>query len=76
MPHSQGLPIIPILSRINPVPPINTYFFKIHSNIVLPSMVRLGQRIRCADTRLRVRVTSCPLDGKLSLKADELKIGQ
>ena len=33
MPH----PIIPILSRINPIPRIDTYFFKVHSNIVLPS---------------------------------------
>ena len=36
MPHSQE-PSIPILSRINPIPRIDTYFFKIHSNIVLPS---------------------------------------
>ena len=35
MPRSQGLLIIPILSRINPLPRIDTYFFKIHSNIVL-----------------------------------------
>ena len=27
---------IPILSRINPIPPTDTHFFKIHSNIVLP----------------------------------------
>ena len=30
-------PIIPILSRINPIPCIGTDFFKIHCNIVLPS---------------------------------------
>ena len=33
-------PIIPILSRINPIPRIDTYFFKIHSNIFLPSTPR------------------------------------
>ena len=30
-------PIIPILSRINPIPRIDTYFFKIRSDIVLSS---------------------------------------
>ena len=33
----NGSPIIPILSRINPIPRIDTYLFKVHSNIVLPS---------------------------------------
>ena len=33
-------PIIPILSRINPILRIDTYFFKIPSNIVLPSLHR------------------------------------
>jgi hypothetical protein len=33
----KGPPIIPILSRINSIPRIDTYFFKIHSNIVLSS---------------------------------------
>ena len=33
----KDTPIIPILRRINPIPRIDTYFFKIHSNIVLPS---------------------------------------
>ena len=36
MPHSQGFSIIPILSRLNPIPRIDTYLFKVHSNIVLP----------------------------------------
>ena len=36
--HHKGSKIIPILSRINPIPRINTYFFMIHSNIVLPSI--------------------------------------
>ena len=41
MPHSQGLsPIIPILSRINPITHIDTYLFKVHSNIVLQSTQR------------------------------------
>ena len=37
VPHSQGLLIIPILSRINPIPRIYTYLFKVHSNIALLS---------------------------------------
>ena len=37
VPHSQGLLIIPILSRINPIPRIYTYLFKMHSNIALLS---------------------------------------
>ena len=32
----KGSPIIPILSRMNPIPRIDIYFFKFHSNIVLP----------------------------------------
>ena len=35
MPHSQGLSNNP-----DPIPRIATYFYKIHSNIVLPSMPR------------------------------------
>jgi hypothetical protein len=31
----KASPIIPILSRINPVPRIDSYFFKVDSNIVL-----------------------------------------
>ena len=31
----KGSSIIPILRRINPVPRIDTYFFKIQSNIVI-----------------------------------------
>ena len=33
-------PIIPLLSRIKPIPRIDTYFFKIHYNIILPSTRR------------------------------------
>ena len=33
-------PIIPILSRINPISCIDTYLFKINSNIVLSSTSR------------------------------------
>ena len=36
MPHSQ---VLSNLSRINPIPRIDTHFFKVHSNIVLPSIV-------------------------------------
>ena len=37
----KGSPIIPILSRINPIPLIDTYLFKVHHNNVLPSTPRL-----------------------------------
>ena len=36
----KGSPVIPILSRINPIPRIDTNFFKIHSNTALPSLPR------------------------------------
>ena len=36
-PHSQGLLIIDILRRINPIPRIYTYLFKVHSNIAFLS---------------------------------------
>jgi hypothetical protein len=36
--------LIHILSRINPIPRIDTYFFKIHSNIVFPSTPRPPER--------------------------------
>ena len=37
MPHSQRLPKIPILRRINQIHRTNNYFFKIYFNIVLSS---------------------------------------
>ena len=41
MPRSQGSPIIiPILSRINPIPYIDTYLFIYHPNILTPSTPR------------------------------------
>ena len=40
MPHSQGLPTIPMLSLINPILFIYNYFFKVHSNTVFPSTPR------------------------------------
>ena len=43
--HAQDLYIIPILSHINPIPPIDTYLFKIHSNMVLQSMPRLPRSL-------------------------------
>ena len=36
----KGSPVTSILNQINPIPRIDTYFFKIYSNIVLPSMAR------------------------------------
>ena len=40
MPHSQELSNNPILSRINPIPRIDTYFFNIYSDIVFLSKPR------------------------------------
>ena len=40
MSHSQGLS----KGRINPIPRIDTYLFKVHSNIVLPSTPKPPQR--------------------------------
>ena len=40
----KGSPIIPILSRINPIPRMDTHIFKIHFNIVLPSTTRPSKR--------------------------------
>ena len=37
MPHLQGSPIIPILSRINPIPRIDTYFFNVHLRLDFPN---------------------------------------
>jgi Carboxylesterase. len=36
----KGSPIVPILSRINPIPCIDMYLFKTHSNFVFPSTPR------------------------------------
>ena len=36
----MGSPVIRILNQINPIPHIDTYFIKIHSNIVLRSTPR------------------------------------
>jgi len=41
MPHSQGSPTNSILNRIDPIHRIDTYFPKIHSNVVPPHL-RLG----------------------------------
>ena len=34
VPHLKDSPVIPFLSRINPIPHIDTHFFKVHYNIV------------------------------------------
>ena len=44
MPICKGSPITPIPNSINPIPRTDTYFFKIHSNIVLPSTPRPSYR--------------------------------
>ena len=41
----KGSLVIPILSPINPIPHIDIYFFKIHSNIVLPSMPGISRSL-------------------------------
>ena len=40
----KGSPIIRISSRINRIPRIDTHFFKVHSDIVLPSTLRSSKR--------------------------------
>ena len=47
LPNSQGFPIIPILSRVNPVPIIVNNVFKTYFNIFLPSSSRLSSRSTC-----------------------------
>ena len=42
MAHSQELFYNPYPEPNNPIPRIDTYFFNVHSNIVLPSMPRLS----------------------------------
>ena len=45
MPHSQESPLIPTLSRINSIPRIDTYFFKVYSNIIFSTMARPKQAL-------------------------------
>jgi hypothetical protein len=37
MPHSQGMSNIPYPMSINKIRSVDTYLFKVYSNIVLPS---------------------------------------
>ena len=64
MPHLQGPPIISILSRINPIPRIDTHFFKII--LILSSHLRLGPRnglspVDLPDKILKALLLSCIL---------------
>ena len=54
LPHSQGHPLIPVLSRINPILRIDTGLFKIHFNVVLPYMSRPSER--ALSCRLPVKI--------------------
>ena len=47
-------PVIPILRRMNPIPRIDTHFFKIHSNIVLPSTPMPSYRSLSADVLVKI----------------------
>ena len=40
MAHLQGIPVIPNLNQINPIPRTDTHFFKIYSSITLRSTPR------------------------------------
>ena len=40
----KGSPVIPILSRINPIPRTDAYFLKIHFNIVVPPTLKPWKR--------------------------------
>ena len=44
MPHNDSL-IFPILSRINQIHPIDTYFLKVHSSIILPPTPSINNKI-------------------------------
>ena len=64
VPHSQGSPIIPILSQINPIPRIETYFFKIHYNIFLHLCLGLPKGLSPAGVTVKILktfLTSCIL---------------
>ena len=50
----NGPPIICILSRINPTPRIDTYFFKIHSNIIFPSILGLPKGLFPAGVLVKI----------------------
>ena len=71
MPLSQGLSNNPYSEPNHPVPRIDTYFFKFHSNIVLPSTPRPSLRsISCrqnnykAKSRETTRCMGTPYNGK------------
>ena len=61
MPHTKEFSMITILSRIFPISPIDTYFFKIHSNIVLPSTPRLCLRSLPAGFPFKIFKALLPL---------------
>ena len=59
MPDSQGVSNRPILSRINPIARIDTYFFKIHSNIVFSSPLGLPERLFPTGLPVKILNTHC-----------------
>ena len=71
----KGFTIIPIMSRINPIPRIDTYLFKVHSNIVLPSTPRPPQRsLSCRRRMRRRRIRRRPLLSVYSLSSFSLSL--
>ena len=60
MPYLQGLSINPILSRINPIIRIDIYFFKIHSNTVLPLCPGLPDSLFSVGSPVKILKTLLP----------------
>ena len=60
VPHLQGLLIIPILSRINPIPRIYTNLFKVHSNIAILSTLDLYKGLFPVGLPIKILKTLLP----------------
>ena len=60
MPNPQGSPIIHILSRISPIPHIDTYLFKTPCNIFLPYSPRLHRSLFPVRQPVTIQKTLLP----------------